>query len=268
MSVSPPDPSPDAPATADASTPANVYSPRRQLALQAAAVLLILSLAWPYHGITATPLHWPTLALAIGGTAFIFSRLGGQPWWWQLIHALFAPLAWAVAQLAIDPGWFLLAFIGLLLVYRGALAGQVPLYFSDDTATDALAELIEREDARCILDLGAGIGSVVAPLARRFPERRFVGVEHSPLPWLLGWLRTRGLANCQWRWQDLWATPLAAHDLIYAFLSPAPMPQLGEKMRRDMRAGALLVSNSFPIPERAADATLEAGSRILYLYRA
>lgn len=273
MSAAPPDPldpntGPGTAETAATTTPSEgVYSPRRQLALQGAAVILVLSLAWPYHGMTATPVNWQLLALAVGGTAWLFSRLSGQPWWWQTIHAIFAPLAWVVAQLEIDPGWFLIAFIGLLLVYRGALAGQVPLYLSSNSATEALAELIEREQARCILDLGAGIGSIVVPLARRFPERRFVGVEHSALPWLVGWLRTRGLANCEWRWQDLWATPLAANDLVYAFLSPVPMPRLDEKIRRDMRPGSLFVSNSFPIPDRQADLAVAAGAQTLYLYR-
>lgn len=243
-----------------------VTSPVRQLALQAAALLLVLSLAWPFHVVTATPLDWRLTALAVGGAAFVMSALSRQPWWWRTIHLVFAPLAWAVAQLAIDPGWFLLAFFVLLLAYRGALSGQVPLYFSGDAAVEAIAELIEERRIRRFLDLGGGIGSIVVPLARRFPEVRFVAVENSVLPWLFGWLRTRGLRNCEWRWQDLWATELRPFDLVYAFLSPAPMPRLGTRVALDMRPDSLFLSNSFEIPGRAPSFVTMAGERPLYGY--
>lgn len=141
----------------------------RQLALQFAAVLLVLSLAWPYYGMKAELLPWDQVALAIGGTALVFATLSRQAWWWRLIHACFAPLAWAVAQLDITPGWFLLAFVLMLLVYRGAVSGQVPLYLSNRETAAALADLARERGSRRILDLGAGIGSLQAPLARALP---------------------------------------------------------------------------------------------------
>lgn len=240
--------------------------PARQLALQAAAALLVLSLAWPYHGVTADELDWQLISYGIGGTAFALASLCRQAWWWRLIHLVFAPLAWTLTQVAIDPGWYLLGFLLLLLLFRGAPIEQVPLYFSAEAASLRLAELIEQRDARSIVDLGAGIGSIVVPLARRFPERRFTGIEHAPLPWLAGWLRTRRLANCDWRWGSLWASDLGRFDLVYAFLSPAPMTALGEKARREMRRGSVLVSNSFEIPEQAASFSLIAGERTLHAY--
>ena len=96
----------------------------RQLALQCAAAFVVLSLAWPYFGIRNEALPWPETALAIGGVALLLASITRQPWWWRVIHTLFAPLAWGIAELAIDPGWFLLSFILLLLVYRGAVAGH------------------------------------------------------------------------------------------------------------------------------------------------
>ena len=129
----------------------------RQLALQFAAVLLVLSLAWPYYGMKAELLPWDQVALAIGATALVFATLSRQAWWWRLIHALFMPAIWLTHQLAIDPGWFLLAFILLLLVYRGALSGQVPLYLSNRATVAALDELLGEEEAARFLDLGAGL---------------------------------------------------------------------------------------------------------------
>ena len=110
-------------------------SPIRQLALQAAATILVLSLAWPYHLVTRLPLDWNLAALLIGIAAFCLASWGRLPWWWRLIHLIFAPAAALVAGWQIDPFWFLLGFMLLLLLYRGALAGQVPLFLSSAMRT-------------------------------------------------------------------------------------------------------------------------------------
>ncbi len=189
-------------------------TPIRQLALQGAAVILVLSLAWPYYGWQAQAMPWLQTSLTIGAVALAIATLSRQPWWWRLIHGGFMPLIWATQQLAIDPGWFLLGFILLLLVYRGALSGQVPLYLSNPQTVDALDRLIETQEAGSFLDLGAGLGSTLVPLADRWPERRFTGVENAPLTRLGGRLLSLGRPNLDWRWGDLWQTSLAGHDIV------------------------------------------------------
>ena len=225
-----------------------------------------MSLAWPLHVFAATTLDWQYASLAIGATAFLIAWASRQVWWWRLIHLVFAPLAWSVAQAGVDPVFFLLGFMLLLLVCRGALTGQVPLYLSGSTAVDALARLIEERQVRHFIDLGSGIGSTVAPLAHQFPSVRFTGVENSAIPWLVGWLRTRGLDNCDWRWGDLWTAELRPFDLAYAFLSPVPMPRLGARVASEMRPGTLFVSNAFEIPDRQPDFIDDSGEFPLYGY--
>ena len=232
-------------------------TPRRQLALQFGAALAVLSLAWPYYGLRNEALPWPDTAFTIGAGALLLASLTHQPWWWRTMHALFAPLAWAVAQLSIDPGWFLLAFILLLLIYRGALSGQIPLYLSNRETATALGTLFTEQRGMRFLDLGAGLGSTLYPLTRVFPDRHFTGVENAPLTWLFGRLRLLGRANCRWRLDDIWHTDLSTYDLVYAFLSPAPMPDLWQKAVREMRPGSLFVSNTFPVPDLSFDEEIE-----------
>lgn len=245
-------------------------SPLRQLALQFAAVFLVLSLAWPYYGMRGEAMPWLHTALVIGGVAFGLASLTRQPFWWRLIHAGFMPLAWAVTQFNIDPGWFLLAFILMLLVYRGAVTEQVPLYLSNAATVAALARLVGGRRPLRFVDLGAGVGSTVRPLAERCPGGHFTGVENAPLTWAIGRLRTYGRPNLDWRWGDLWQTDLGQFDVVYAFLSPAPMADLWEKAKAEMKPGGLLVSNSFPVPEVEAQHVVEVDCtppRTLYCYR-
>jgi len=147
------------------------------------------------------------------------------------------------------PGWLWpAALLGLLLVYGGGIFTRVPLYNSNRAAWEALLGLLPPNPARFV-DLGAGLGGPLAFLARQRPESRFQGVEASPLTCFAAWLRTLDCrANCAIRWGSLWREELCDYDVVYAFLSPAPMPELWAKAVREMRPGSLLVSNTFTVP--------------------
>jgi len=242
----------------------------RQLHLQLAAAFSVAVLAWPYFAFRGVEWPWPHTAFAIAGVAWLLAQLTRQPWWWQSIHAVFAPLVWGASQLAIAPGWYLLAFLLLMLIFRGAFGGQVPLYLSNVETAAAVAEHIARRPAVRLVDLGAGVGSVVVPLARRRPDGRFTGVENAPLTWLIGRLRCARLGNCVWRWGDLWQVDLAGFDVVHAFLSPTPMAALWEKAQQQMSPGSEFISNSFPIPDvepqQIIEINDERGTR-LYCYR-
>lgn len=57
--------------------------------------------------------------------------------------------------------------------------------------------------------------------------------------------------------QDFWKEPLADYNVVYAFLSPAPMSDLWAKINREMRPGSLFISNSFQVPEQDASFVIE-----------
>jgi len=177
------------------------------------------------------------------------------PVWWLVFNIAFAPAAVLAHGFRIDGWWYLAAAVALLLVYGGTIATRVPLFFSGSAAVAALAELLPC-GARCI-DLGCGAGTVLVGLSSRRPDARITGVEAAPLPWCIS--RIRCLASgigCRVRWGSFWCTHLGDYDVVYAFLSPAAMPRLWRKARREMRPGSILVSNSFPVPGVAATRVL------------
>lgn len=213
---------------------------------------------------------FPATAFAIGTVALLLAMLTKQRWWWRIIHFFFVPLAWWFTSWGIDPVWYLFAAFMTLTVYRGAITGRVPLFLSNRKTVNALSILIEERQGTRFLDLGAGIGSVVRPLARRFRSAHFSGIENAPATWLLGYVMTRGLKNCAWRWGNLRNAHLGEYDIVYAFLSPAAMPELWKKACREMRSGTVFVSNSFPAPGTEATEIIEvddARNTVLYCYR-
>jgi len=239
----------------------------RALVAQGLAFLLLLVLSRTFPGTRALPSWAWLLGQAILAT--LLGSLGRLGPGWRVFQFIL-PFALAWQALHAVPGWvYPLLLLILLLVFGGGLLTRVPLYNSNRAAWAALLELIP--DGAHVVDLGAGLGGPLRFLAERKPGARFLGVEASPLVWLAAWLRTRPVrANCAMRLGSLWRVDLEAFDVVYAFLSPAPMEELGRKAFAEMAPGSLLISHSFPVPEWEPERVIPLPGRedaCLYLYR-
>jgi hypothetical protein len=227
---------------------------------------LTITLAW----LSPALLHgvW-RLALVQGIAAALCSVVLRQPYWWVPIHLLFLPAALAMLTLQLPSWLYLLTVLLLALVFWGTVKGDVPLFLSSDGVADAVAVIVARENAGMFADLGAGVGSVAVSLAQR--RTMIVDAwERAPLPWLITAWRCRKLPNATAKRASLWDCDLACYDVVFAFLSPAVMAELGEKVRREMRPGSLFISSSFPIPDWQPEAIVQIEDRRrtrLFCYR-
>lgn len=238
----------------------------KALAAQALGLALALILAWMspalFHG------SW-RLALAQGAGAALWSGVLRQPYWWLPIHLLFLPMAIAMLTLQLPSWLYLVAVLLLALVFWGTVKGDVPLFVSSNAVADAVTAIVEREHANVFADLGAGVGSVAAPLAQQ-PAVKVDAWERAPLPWLVTAWRCRKLPNASVKRASLWDCDLARYDVVFAFLSPAVMAELGEKVEREMRSGSLFISSSFPVPDWQPESVVQLedrGRTQLFCYR-
>ncbi len=235
----------------------------RVLAAQMIGGLLALGGAIVLNGLGGPSTHL-FLMLAIQGVlaAGLGHLMGLAPWWIPAHMVL--PLAAASGAYLDLPSWiYLIVFIVLLLVFWNSPRDRVPLYLTNRRTWEAIAGLLPAAPGFRFLDLGGGIGGTLLFLARRRPEGRFRGIESAPLPFALAWLRLRlsGLANIRLIRGDFWAEDLSAEDLVYAFLSPEPMPALMQKAIGEMKPGAILISNSFAVPGFAPERIIEVGDK-------
>lgn len=191
----------------------------------------------------------PAAGLLHGLLSACLARWFGLSRWWWWLNLVFVP-ALLLASGAPLPSWlFLLGFLLLLLLNWNSFGERVPLYLTGAGSRRELTRLLEeRGEHFAFVDLGCGPAGTLLWLARRFPQARFTGVETAPLSFAIAWLRSIGQRNCRIRYQNLWRTDLAAIDVAYCFLSPAPMPALWEKVRAELPTGAWLISNTFEIP--------------------
>jgi apolipoprotein N-acyltransferase len=215
----------------------------------AGGLLLVFEPEGPRH-----PLAWAALQGAVAAAVAAAAR---APRWWWLIHFSFVPLVVLALRLEFAPGWYLGAFVVLLLVFWRTDKSRVPLFLSNARTAAAVAGLLPAGPRR-VVDLGCGL---LCRVARAHPQAQFVGIEHAPLPWLVARLRTLRRHNIDIRYGDLWTVDLSSFDVAYAFLSPAPMPRLWAKVVAEMQPGALLVSNSFVVPDVAPARELTVGDR-------
>ncbi len=210
------------------------------------------------------PLLLHGLAAAVAG-----QRLGLAPWWFP-INLAFVPGALWLQGAEIAEVWFLAGFLMLVLLFWNSFETRVPLYLSNRAACERLASLLPQERSFRFLDLGCGFGGVLARLGSRFPKAHFLGVELAPLPATIARLRAAILPGCTVCQGDFWELPLAEFDVVYAFLSPVPMPRLWTTALAQMTEGSLLVSNCFAVPGVAPTQVLPLpgmAHSALYVYR-
>ncbi|MFT3905662.1 MAG: class I SAM-dependent methyltransferase [Steroidobacteraceae bacterium] len=243
----------------------------RALTLQ----LMALGLLWLALRVTAFAVTPWFFVITWGVLAALLSRLAQLERWWLPIQLLFPLAVLAMLVLDLNPVWYLAALALLVLVYWSTFRTRVPLYLSNRKVwQQLLRELPPAGGERRVrfVDLGCGVGGLIGYLAAQRPDAQFVGVEVAPLPMLCARLRMllSRRSNARILWDSLWSCDLARYDVVFAFLSPVPMPDLWRKVRAEMRPGTLFISSSFPVPgvKPARELTVaDARATQLYLYR-
>ncbi len=196
-----------------------------------------------------------------GVAAALLGALAGLPRWWIPIQLLAPPVLGLLVVIGLPLWCAPLGLAVLLLLYGGGVATRVPLYLSATAAHVALAQLLAGRPLPRAVDLGAGFGGPMRHLAKVFPHGVFRSVEASPATWLVAWILGCQRSNLRVQWGDLWRTELSDFDLIYVFLSPEPMPRLWTQVCAQAKPGALLVSNTFPVPGAEAAQVIDLPGR-------
>lgn len=217
------------------------------------SVFAAISFALPYLAHWIIPPYHPLwIVLAQAGLALMLSVVARMPSWWLWIQVLL-PLGLFVglSQSLIPSYWFGGLGLLLMLIFSNVLGERVPLYLSNSVTHRALRELVAERNIKTAFDLGSGLGGVVRALASVGVDAK--GVEFSPVLAVLSNAMCRLTRRGRVVRGDMWQQDLSQVDLVYVFLSPVPMPTIWQKAQAEMKSGAVLVSNSFAVPDVEPD---------------
>lgn len=190
------------------------------------------------------------------------------PVWWLWIQAIF-PAALVVA-ISVQFGALLALglFVVIWLFFSNAIKERVPLYLTNQLTRQALGRL-QSSVGGAFIDLGCGFGANVRYMAAVSTVTRSVGVETAPVPYLIAKLLSV-VKGGEVSATSLWDVDLSQFQMVYAFLSPQPMPMLWKKVKEEMSAGSIFVSNSFWVSGVEPDEVWELNDERqtkLYIYR-
>ncbi len=142
------------------------------------------------------------------------------------------------------------SIIAVALVFFYTLRTGVPSVSSTEGARELMCDLVPVDFNGTIVELGAGWGALAVPLAMQNRQCPVIAVELSPVPWLVlqGLRLFFRLDNLQILRVDFFKLSLAPADMVFCYLLPRTMQRLAPKLRQELRAGTMVVSNTFPLP--------------------
>lgn len=113
----------------------------------------------------------------------------------------------------------------------------------------AMLEAAQLRPGELLIDLGAGDGRIILTAARHY-QARAIGVEIDPLRYYLCRLRIAlsGLSGrVSMRWANFFEMDLGEADVVTFFLSQGAADRLAEKLRKELKPGARVVSHQRPL---------------------
>ena len=83
---------------------------------------------------------------------------------------------------------------------------------------EGIREYLQNSDSMTFMDLGSGWGTLLIPLAKQFPQHRFIGVERVFVPYFFSKLRSHNLKNLSFIHGDIFKTDISQTDMVFCFL--------------------------------------------------
>ncbi len=126
----------------------------------------------------------------------------------------------------------------------------------------------EQPSNKClrIIDAGCGWGTLLIPLAQKYPQHQFIGIEYSLWPYLLAKWRIRRLKNVTLFRQDLFTYSFCDADIILYYLLPSEMKQFTLKLKQELTKTCFICSNRFPLHKVQYIEKIDLGDKFSYIY--
>jgi hypothetical protein len=156
------------------------------------------------------------------------------------------------AILCLQIGLLVAVICAMLVIVTFSVFNGISPMPSSRKALAVLLQLIKETDTNGgIVDLGSGWGTLCFAVAHAFPDREVWGYENSLVPYVYCFLinvlvRRKNLRFVR---QNVFSVPLHEAGLVLCYLYSGAMVRLKAKFESELRAGAVVVSNTFAVPQ-------------------
>ncbi len=149
----------------------------------------------------------------------------------------------------------------LLSILISLLRTGVPTIASAKAAQKQVAEYLNKRGARLIYELGSGKGDFVFSLAKNMPKAKVVGLELSPVPFLVAkirWFFSPNKERITFLLTDFNKVDLTDADGVAFYLMPGTLKKIKPKLQRELKKGSIVASISFSMSSWRPNSTLKA----------
>jgi len=132
-----------------------------------------------------------------------------------------------------------------------------------------ILSMIPKDFQGTIIDLGSGFGSLIFPVAKKFPKATVIGVETAAVPYIcsLVWKWMWRVRNSKIEYANLYTKSLQNADFVFCYLYPKAMERLSSVIAQE---NLTLISYAFALPNYQPMSTVVIGSVYptnIYVYR-
>ena len=217
--------------------------------IQIIALAIVLLCVMSINSFFTIRFSFLTLVMMQAMCAVALCILANMAVWWRWIHGLFPLAMYWMLLLTLPNEVYLIGFLITLSVFWTTFRSQVPFFPSRPIVRQKVAALIPQTETFRMIDIGSGLGDLSMHIAQVNPRCQVEGIEIAPLPWLISTIRAWfNQSSAHFKLGDYHSLDFSQYNLVFAYLSPAAMPSLWEKVRQEMQSGSRLVSYEFDIP--------------------
>jgi len=175
-------------------------------------------------------------------------------------------LMWGVVLLV-----FAVSLMGIYLLISSSFQKYAPPVRSSGklknaVLTEVTKYLEKAPKGQQIVDLGSGWGTLLLPLAKKFPEHKFVGIERAFTPFHISRFRACKLPNLEFLKKDFFEYDLTQTNVVLLFLIGFMMPKVTEKCLKELPKGAKVYASRFPLTDVNADEVVKLGDKMSVYY--
>lgn len=141
--------------------------------------------------------------------------------------------------------------------------------------TSTVDFVLSAPDSKNVVEPGCGDARILKTLADKYPQHSYIGYEWDYVPYFLAKFKTRKYKNIKIQRQNFMLADYTSINLVVLFTGNEIAHDLSVKLRQDLPKGAIIVSESFELPDFSCLQTQETGKKNhwflnqkLYVYQA